>query len=345
MANPSIEEAATSLGIPESVLRLYLAASSKKDPYSVSISEAQVEDVRSEIAERQKGMRLDDLAKAALSIEWLAKSAETNAHDIQFAAESFTGLNDTISALQSESSNAEKQIEIEDRLNKIDQQISKLSQGDGAKALSMVAQVQEMTERQGKDIDHLRAEIRSLGQALDSMKSKLDQAAESTDRLVRSLREALQVESAPVVKEPAVEVKPSSKTTPPREEISPKEAKTTTTESEPNELNDETADKKAFENAIPDKAAKYGTKREIEFNFLYERMGYQRPDQYPHGYSGEIRGPSDEEIKQFLATYELGCSVEEVDMLIVHRGEYQMVQYQRVEAGGGFKNWIPSKRR
>lgn len=341
MAHSSIEDVAGALGLPESALRLYLAAVTKKDPYSVSITSDQVEEVRNEIAERQKGMRLDDLAKAALSIEWLAKSAETNAHDIRSAADCIAKLDDSISQIQAKADKVDQQNVLESRLEKLDQQIGKLSQGDGAKALSMVAQVQEMNERQGRDIDKLRAEITALGHSIEGMRHELEKVAGSTERLVAALRQALQMEPISTRKEGESPEKKAIKPSEPAKEVSQRvEPVPAKEESEPAE---ET--KKSFENAVPEKAAKFGVKREIEFNFLYERMGYQRPDQYPHGFSGEIRGPSDDEIKQFLATYELGCSVEEVDMLIVHRGEYQMVQYQRVESGGGFKNWIPSKRR
>ncbi len=358
MASHTIEEVAASLGISENALRLYLAASSKKDPQSVTITDSQIADLEHEISERQKGMKLDDLAKTALSIDWLSKAASSNSHDVRLAAEKILDLEDNYKRVSEKVASQSELINVVARLDQFDKaiedanvQIAKMAQGEGAKAMSMVAQVQDMVERQGRDADKLRSEITSLKAAIESLKTDLDSLAKSQASFIQSLRAALIGDPVPAVpsqgksltQEPELqqptETKGKQEPTPTSDKPSIASKDSESKESAPKPAT------KRFENSAPDKPSKFGVKREIEYNFLYERMGYQRPDQYPHGFTGEIKGPSDDEIRQFLAQFELGCTSEEVDMLIVHRGEYQMVQYQRIESGGGFKNWIPSKRR
>lgn len=93
-------------------------------------------------------------------------------------------------------------------------------------------------------------------------------------------------------------------------------------------------------------AAKFGVIREIEFNYLIERMGYQRLDEYePEALvvSDEIAVPDEDTIREFLAKYELGCSVAEVEIAAITRGNWQMIQYQRVPLKAGKRAWITAK--
>ena len=93
--------------------------------------------------------------------------------------------------------------------------------------------------------------------------------------------------------------------------------------------------------------AKVGVVREIEFNYLMERMGYPRLDAYTPEQlvdAGGLSVPDDEKIKEFLSTYELGCSVAEVEISPVTRGSWQMIQYQRVAVKAGKRPWMGAKR-
>src|ERR1700691_3597009 len=70
-----VEQAATELGVPADALRLYIAAHKPSDPFSGSIPEAQITQLKDELHSRAGALRLDDLAKTALTIEWLAQAA------------------------------------------------------------------------------------------------------------------------------------------------------------------------------------------------------------------------------------------------------------------------------
>jgi len=93
---------------------------------------------------------------------------------------------------------------------------------------------------------------------------------------------------------------------------------------------------------------KPGVKREIEFNYLLQRMGFKRLDAYePHELEepGQPVLPDDEAIRKFLGTYELGCAPDEVAFVNLQRAEYHMIQYQRVEkAAANLRGWIPRKK-
>ncbi|MGH2638483.1 MAG: hypothetical protein ACRDF4_04275 [Rhabdochlamydiaceae bacterium] len=346
MANSSlsIEEVALQLGVPSSALRLYLSLHSQKDPQSVSISDAQIEELKQDLSRRQGSLRLDDLARTTLTIEWLAEAAVGSTHRFQDTVQRIESLENALVDKADNNGLSGELESVSEKVLKLEHTVEKLAQGDGAKALSHVAQVQQMVEQQGKEVDRFRVEFAEIKNQLNQLTAELASLARSQADLISGLKIAVGMQEVSdkegaSKKAPVTDSNSSGNrvTFTHSEDVEPAAAHSSEPETSP--------DPKRFENQIPDKAAKFGVKREIEYNFLYERMGFQRPDQYAEGWTGEIPGPSDEEIRDFLAKFELSCPGEEVDIVIVHRGDYQMVQYQRVEAQSGRKNWIPSKKR
>lgn len=370
----SIDEVAQQLGVPEAALRLYIAHSKVGEPDADTMSTAHAEELKQDLSKRLGSLRLDDLARATLTIEWLTESAQQNANAAQAALAKAESLEAEAASRPAPHDHSDAIAKLDQRVADAEAAASKLAQADSGRTMSMIASVQEMTERQGRDVDHLRAELAELRASHDRLASALEALHREHTAFLNSLRTAL---SAELPKAPAPEFRsgiagaaqkisssteiPSSPQ-PPKAEAAKQAAGPKRTEASAEaspapapekhaagpkvaaeELQDDTG--KGYENNEPEKAAKYGVKREIEFNFLYERMGFKRPDQYPKDWAGEIEGPSDEEIKAFLAQFELACPAEEVDIKIVHRGDYQMVQYQRAAAHTAFKNWIPSKKR
>jgi hypothetical protein len=93
--------------------------------------------------------------------------------------------------------------------------------------------------------------------------------------------------------------------------------------------------------------AKFNVLREIEFNYLMERMGYRRIDSYSPDELADTNTvliPDDDNIRQFLARYELGCDVNEVAIASVTRGDWNMIQYQRVQGRSAKRGWKAPKR-
>ncbi len=96
-------------------------------------------------------------------------------------------------------------------------------------------------------------------------------------------------------------------------------------------------DKKEKEEVNPS-PAQFGVVREIEFNTLIERMGYQRVDNQKD--ASNIVVPHNDAIRKFLAKTELGCDPDEVEFRGITRAGWNMVQYQRVERKSGRRGWI-----
>src|SRR5271166_4079506 len=74
-----VEQAAAELGVPADALWLYLAAHNPTGSRPASISESQMTEVKDELRSRAGALRLDDLSKTALTIEWLAHAAVDSA--------------------------------------------------------------------------------------------------------------------------------------------------------------------------------------------------------------------------------------------------------------------------
>jgi hypothetical protein len=78
-----------------------------------------------------------------------------------------------------------------------------------------------------------------------------------------------------------------------------------------------------------------------------ERMGYRRIDSYSPDELADTNTvliPDDDNIRQFLARYELGCDVNEVAIASVTRGDWNMIQYQRVQGRSAKRGWKAPKR-
>src|SRR5580693_2947673 len=88
-----VDQAAAELGVPADALRLYVAAHKLSDPSSAKIPDTQVTKLKDELRSRAGALRLDDLAKTALTIEWLAAAAVD-------AAKAAEGFDETVSKLE-----------------------------------------------------------------------------------------------------------------------------------------------------------------------------------------------------------------------------------------------------
>ena len=216
-------------------------------------------------------------------------------------------------------------------------------------AVQMVGTIQGMVESQGRELDTFRADVSNLRSDVATLRSDIASLRTAVHGLeakhhglLGGLRTALQIEASesPGKAKAAAQVPQ----TPPAAG-NDSEAKGSSLSSEeaasdapPFAVTGEEVGK--FENVPVTTPAKFRVKREIEFNFLLERMGYRRLDSYTNGERVDEKLPGDGEIATFLATFELGCEAEEVEVVSVQRGEYQMVQYQRVDKSSGIRSWI-----
>lgn len=315
MSSPSIADLkemirkfADEIGISEAALKIYLARAHNESLNKVSLAPQDEANLKAELAKRAAAMKLDDVAKVSLEIDWVASySAQLSAQldEIESAAKAIAG-----SAVEEQNQ----------RISALENAVKELSSKDGSSTvMPLIASLQGMIESQGRELDQLRNAVQSNAGTKD-IEARVNQLEEFN----AALRAAVQGASDPKVlanaaPEPVNEILEKARK---RSQVAPPEA--------------------------PPTPAKIGVKREIEYNYLLERMGFRRLDSYTENElsSSEILVPTDSEIKLFLAEHEMGCSVDEVEIVNVHRGEYQMVQYQRVEKpSAGLKGWIPSKRK
>jgi DNA-binding transcriptional MerR regulator len=216
--------------------------------------------------------------------------------------------------------------------------VAGLIQAGDAATQTLEAQ-HRLLEEQNQVIDGLRAEQKESRQRINHL---LDRLADAFFQVRSEPAEAAETPSAAAKpKPPSGPSKPASKASaPPEPDVEP-------------EPSQELAVKETAPPAPAEKAkaanvppAKVGVIREIEFNYLLERMGYRRLDAYSTEEldAGAVRVPDDDTIREFLSANELGCEVDEVDFSSVTRGGWQMIQYQRVEKKNGKRPWIAAKR-
>lgn len=341
-----VEKAASELGVPSDALRLYVAAHKLADPSSATISAAEVDRLKEELRTRAGALRLDDLSKTALTIEWLAEAAVAAARDQLAMSQGVSRIEDQVKEVARKSSSTDLS-PVTKRLEALEEK----GREKGNASVQMVGNLQGMLETQGRELDSMRAEQLSLRAEISGIQNGLAQALgtlEAVEHRLEALIKGLQaaVGAAPPLS--SANAAPESPPAQPSLKAQPVGAAEPKTVSEPKA---EPPDAAAGEKTEPKKAAnipaakpaKVGTKREIEYNFLLERMGYKRLDGYKPNEPAEqkVAVPTDDEIRTFLGKYEMGCADDEIEMVAVQRGEFLMVQYQRVEKASGLRNWIP----
>lgn len=201
--------------------------------------------------------------------------------------------------------------------------------------------VKELEKRLAQQ-EAVNAELsRSMQSLLDETnqnRTNLASLAKQNQKLRASLLVALDTGSA-AIDEPDVPA-PSQSTAPPPpkpvEEASPKlkaaQAKV--------ELEQQPAVSAETPVRTPVKA---GIKREIEFNYLLQRMGFKRLDACSPEELDDFIVPTDADIRTFLGAYELGCPEDEVAIVNMQRGDYRMIQYHRVDKSS--RNWMPNRKK
>ena len=338
-----VEQAADELGVPVDALRLYIAAHEPSDSSS-SIPDAQVTKLKDELRSRAGALRLDDLAKTALTIEWLAQAAVE-------AAKASQRFDSTVAALEKrvgETKGEDTGAILEPLVARIRVLESHANEG-ASNAVQMVGSIQGMVESQGRELDKLRADVSSLRSDVATLRAdiaSLRLEAHGLEAkhhaLVGGLKTALHIEGAdsPGKAKAAAEVPQTTPAAGTISEAAGPNLNSSTTSSEPPPPPVTVEDGGKFENIPVTTPAKFRVKREIEFNFLLERMGYRRLDSYAIEERVNDKLPGDEEIAEFFATFELGCEAEEVEVVSVQRGEYHMVQYQRIDKSSGIRSWI-----
>ena len=339
-----VEQAAAELGVPADALRIYIAAHEASNSSSASITDAQVTNLKEELRSRAGALRLDDLAKTALTIEWLAQAAVKAATASQSFDAAVAALDRRVSEAKGDDTDAKLE-PLHARLKALESQASEGT----TSAVQMVGSLQGMVEGQGREFDSIRADVSNLRSDVATLRSDiagLRVAVHGLEAkhhsLLAGLRSALQLEGgdSPGKAKAAAAV---PQTTPAAESISEAASSSltpTTSGSESPPFAVTAPDDGKFENIPVTTPAKFRVKREIEYNFLLERMGYRRLDSYTNDERASDKLPGDEEIAAFLATFELGCEAEEVEMVSVQRGEYHMVQYQRIDKASGIRSWI-----
>lgn len=197
------------------------------------------------------------------------------------------------------------QDDIYKRLNKIQDSLDSVTQAR-SQLMNVENLVQKNASDQVQELEQLRTENRQT-------KDLVRNLTETIDELKKQLKQV----SAEVKKRPSA------------------------AEEEPTMQADAVAtpmkDKKEKEEVNPS-PAQFGVVREIEFNTLIERMGYQRVDNQKD--ASNIVVPHNDAIRKFLAKTELGCDPDEVEFRGITRAGWNMVQYQRVERKSGRRGWI-----
>lgn len=336
-----VEQAAAELGVPVDALRLYIGAHGSPVTNSDSIAETQVSKLKDELRSRAGALRLDDLAKTALTIEWLAQAAVE-------VAKSADRFEDTISKLEGQVDGAKplditKELEpLSTRIDAIDAKSAEAAAG----AVQLAGSLQGMVESQGRELDVVRSDVSGLRSDVATLRSdiaSLRMAVHALEAkhhsLIGGLKAALSAEGS----EPAGKARAAT-----QGKSTASAADTTNTIDEAPVLGkngSESLAKEAqarFENTPPKSPAKPRVSREIEYNFLLERMNFRRLDSYAKDGKDidKLQVPTDEEIIAFLAKYELGCDSDEVEMVSVQRGEFLMIKFQRVERASGLRSWI-----
>jgi hypothetical protein len=358
----SIEEAATELGLSPAALELHMA-----DRGIESVSPNLFQSVQNELKARVNSLRLDDLGKIALTVDWLTEHA--------------LGVNEPVQVMKAEVEALRLSLEAERRTETVEALATRLAELEGQigassgesesakSALQVAAGMQSLIESQGREIDSLRGElaanqreIAQLTKTLHGFMAALrgalsedpptghpgkDRAPEGEATTVRSGQNAMATHP-----EPAPAAAPASESITPHPDASDKAEPGSV---EPASTQEPETDPRgaAIPGAHPSNKAvvtpvRFGIRREIEYNFLLERMGFRRLDSYTNDELADGRAivvPNDAEIRAFLATYELGGIADEVEILTVHRGDFQMVQFQRVEKQGGLRGWMPKQRK
>src|SRR5579871_403414 len=163
-----IEQAATELGVPADALRLYVSAHRLSDPASASIAQAQVSDLKEELRSRAGALRLDDLSKTALTIEWLAAAAGETARATDRLETTVAELGKRVSDKKGE--------DLAAKLDPIGKRIDALeahsSEASGA-AVQLVGSIQGMVESQGRELDALRADVSNLRSDVATLRSDI----------------------------------------------------------------------------------------------------------------------------------------------------------------------------
>jgi hypothetical protein len=340
----AIEDAAAELGLSPAALKVHML-----DRGLEGVSPDLFQSVTTELKARANSLRLDDLGKFALTVDWLAEHAL-----VACEAEALELLKAEVETLRVslESERRSEAVEaLELRIVGLEAQLGKADEGESAKtALQVAANLQSLVESQGREIDQLRSE--------------LAQSHRETAELAKAFRAFTNALRSAIPDDPVHEgsagkahargsetaAKAGTSHGPAHDQLSSSKASVvnSTTSSQPElEPTPEPANSR-FENSPVANALRYGIRREIEYNFLLERMGYRRLDSYSNEElsGGEnVNVPTDGEIQIFLAKYEVGGNPEEVEIVTVHRGEFQMVQYQRVEKAGGLRGWMPKQRK
>ncbi|MHB8635048.1 MAG: hypothetical protein ACYC96_01085 [Fimbriimonadaceae bacterium] len=339
-----VEQAATELGVPADALRLYIASHKLSDPSSASIPDSQVTKLKDELRSRAGALRLDDLAKTALTIEWLAQAAVE-------AAEASENFDAAVSELERGLRDA-KGHDVDGLLKPLTARIESLegqSNESTTGALQMVGSMQGMIDSQGRELDSVRAEVSSLRSDVATLRSDIASLRLAVHGLeakhhgfVAGLRSALQQDGAepPGKAKAGAQVLPTTPAAEPKSEEAYEAVRPSPAAPEITPAAEPEEEALKFENVPVTTPAKFRVKREIEYNFLLERMGYRRLDSYTHDERAQDKLPGDEEIAEFLAKFELGCEAEELEMVSVQRGEYHMVQYQRIDKSSGIRSWI-----
>jgi hypothetical protein len=365
-----VADAAEDLGVPVDALRLYVAAHKLADPSHATIATDEIAKLKEDLRARAGALRLDDLSKAALTIEWLAEAAVAGAHELNDVADRVRTIDGKVdSALSSHSepdlSPIEKRvddahgridvIEAAAKFHKSDEEDSRINSLEAkidasvTQSLQSAGTLQELVHAQSRELDAARAELLSLRADTTGLRSSLEATRQMATRLEeahKQLLEGLRAAAAPskprevrgeaVVEEPVTRVSAPIDPKP-----APEESAATAAEAEEKALPSEPNAPK-FNNVPVSTPAKLGIKRAIEYNFLLERMGFRRYDSYsPDELAGEkVSVPDDDEIAKFIAKFELGCDPDEVEMVTVQRGDHQMIQYQRVKKAAGIKSWM-----
>lgn len=313
---PAVQDAATELGVTPLALQVFMFVRGLE-----KVSPDLYQSVTEELKAKSQSLRLDELGKIALTIDWLSEHAIT----LNKLETNLTGRLDEIRSLVGKDQHSEALEALSKKLEEVEQKVGKGGNDESAKtAMQVAGNLQSLVESQGREIDQLRAELAEA-------RREAAEAAKNLSKFQDALRSALGGDGgqgpgkAKPRAEKTVEAVGSGNTAP--APASP--------ESHP-------------ENIRVSAALRFGIQREIDYNYLLERMGYRRlssytPEELASG--APVPVPGDTEIKQFLVTYETGGSPEEIEIVSVQRGDYQMVQFQRVERQGGLRGWMPRQRK
>lgn len=343
-------EAAHQLGIPANALRLYLRSIGlfENPENEETISQTQLDEIHNEIRSRAANLRLDELARISLTNEWLATAAIHNLESIATIRPEISAFESGFEAKIANLSDNGKIELLTERLAKCESSVAKSLNSESGQVMSHVASLQHMIETQSREIDLLRNHLNELKKVLVDMDQSITTHNARHERLMAGLRQAIDDPVSPPIENSIPKGNGARSAAPKSEPIqtparTPEAPIEVPSESAP--VDPETDAKARFKNNKPITPLKYGVLREIEYNFLLERMGYKRIDDYDSNFKGDILVPNDDQIKEFLSSYELGCEIDEVEFVTVQRGDYQMIQYKRGQKSTGLKGWMPSKRK